>query len=398
LIVFLGFIQLVYCNYSIMANLQYQVIRTVDAIDSGHTDTLTKQCKKVLSSLQLGQTFEASSFLKDQMPIFCRTTEPRNIANIGYRYLREGKRLGILSATSIDEKPISFDDFLQLDSIEYWLEQLSSTKYKNLKSNRKLYGTQETYAYHAWAFNNWLHSKDFEIHKSRQIDDDTFKQITEKITLNGIEHLFELYRMPNVVASDFIKIIKKYLLDPVNSKKKASYISVTYSAIMSYFEKNDSPLFFKFDPKKKFETGNDVILPTFGLEDFMKLLTVGRPSLTEKAVFLCKFHRGLDTSTLVDRFNFQAWKQLADHFGTEQHMRWEIEKKCPVPIVLTRIKTDFQHTGFLDYDAVKAVQDYLDYRYSKTGKIMTEDQPIFINKFNRPINSGWVSQKRRTTL
>jgi len=94
-----------------MTNLQYQVIRTIDAIDSGHTDTLTKQCKKVLSSLQLDQTFEASSFVRDQMQIFCRTAEPRNIANIGYRYLREGKRPGILSATSIDVKPISFENF-----------------------------------------------------------------------------------------------------------------------------------------------------------------------------------------------------------------------------------------------------------------------------------------------
>jgi len=215
-----------------MANLQYQVIRTVDAMDSGHTDTLTKQCKKVLSSLQLGQTFEASSFLKDQMPIFCRTAEPRNIANIGYRYLREGKRLGILSATSKDVKPISFDDFLQLDSVQYWLEQLSSTKYKNLKSNRKLYGTQETYAYQAWAFNNWLYSKDFEIHKSRQIDDDTFKQVTQRVTLNGIEQLLELYRVPNVVASDFIKIIKKYLL-VVTLRTSSMYIFLLSSSSSS---------------------------------------------------------------------------------------------------------------------------------------------------------------------
>jgi len=81
-----------------------------------------------------------------------------------------------------------------------------------------------------------------------------------------------------------------------------------------------------------------------------------------------------------------------DYFGTEQYMRWDLEK-CPVPIKLVRIKTNFRHTGFLDYDAVKSIQDYLDYRYSKIGKVMTEDQPLFINKFCKPINTGWVSSK-----
>jgi hypothetical protein len=375
-----------------MASQTYQVIHTINEIDSDKLDSITKQCRTVLESLKVGQTFEARSFVKNQMPYFCKTRISQNIANIGYRYLREGKKLGILYEKPSDAKPISFDEFLKLDSITYWLEQLSSTRYKNLKLHRKLYGTQETYAYQVWAFNNWLYSKTFECHLTMQIDNDTFKQSIQKITLKGAEHLLELYKTPNVVPSDFIKIIKKYLLDPTHSTKKARYITVMYCAIMSYFEKNDYPLFFKFDPKKKFDSGDDQTVPTFGLEEFMKLLTVGRPTLTEKAVFLCKFHRGLDASTLVDRFNFQAWRQLVEYFGTEKYHNWDLIK-CPVPIILSRIKTDFRHTGFLEYDAIKSIQDYLDYRYSKTRKEMSEEQPLFINKFGGPINTGWVSQK-----
>ncbi len=46
------------------------------------------------------------------------------------------------------------------------------------------------------------------------------------------------------------------------------------------------------------------------------MLKVGRPTLLDKAVVICKFQRGLDNSTFVDRFNFQAWEQLVDWFGT----------------------------------------------------------------------------------
>jgi hypothetical protein len=222
-----------------MTNQVYQVIQSIDEMDSDIINSITKQCRDVLSSLKTGQIFESSSFVKTQMPKFCGTSEPRNIANIGYRYLREGKRIGILADKTNDQDPIRFEDFLHQESVEYWLEQLSSTRYKNIKTNRKLRGTQETYAYQVWKFNNWLYSKEIECHRTRQIDEDTFKQVTEKITLTGVEHLLGLHKAPNSIPSDFIKIVKRYLLDPVNSKKKASYVSVIYSAIMSYFEKND---------------------------------------------------------------------------------------------------------------------------------------------------------------
>ena len=106
---------------------------------------------------------------------------------------------------------------------------------------------------------------------------------------------------------------------------------------------------------------------------------------------ICKFHRGLDTSTLVDRFNFQAWEQLVKYIGTEIYTKWDLDK-CPIPIKLTRIKKDFIHTGFLDRDAIDSIQTYLDYRFKKTGKPMQDNEALFLNVKNEPITPSWVRQ------
>ena len=97
----------------------------------------------------------------------------------------------------------------------------------------------------------------------------------------------------------------------------------------------------------------------------------------------------MDSSTLADRFNFEAWSQLVEYFGTERYHSWDLTK-CPVPIKLVRIKTSFQHVGFLDRDAIAAMQDYLDFREKKTGKEMQEGQAIFLNTFCKPITEKWI--------
>ena len=48
-----------------------------------------------------------------------------------------------------------------------------------------------------------------------------------------------------------------------------------------------------------------------------EIMTSGKPDAVEKAVFLAKFHSGLDASTLVDRFNSEAWPQLVGRTGTD---------------------------------------------------------------------------------
>ena len=376
-----------------METTTYTVIKTINDINSVHTETITDQCRKVLSSLNKGETFEARKFVKERIPKFTKSTNARNIANMGYRYLRDGKKLGLLQEEYKEEKSISFEDFIKLDSINYWISQLSSTKYKNLKCNTILHGTQATHGYHLWAFNEWVHGKTFRCRAIKQLEDNKFSMKDEDISFDTVQDMLELYKMPNSNQADFIKIIKSYLLDPVNSKHKAGYITSKHAAILSYFRENDYPLEFKFNSKNKFDTTNNQDEIVFGIDEFVDLITLGGATITEKAVMLCKLHRGLDSSTLAENFNFYAWKQMTEYFGTEDHMRWDIENKCPVPIKLTRLKSNFSHTGYLEYDAVKAIQDYLEYRFVKTREPMSEDKPLFLNKFGRAINPKWISDK-----
>jgi len=75
--------------------------------------------------------------------------------------------------------------------------------------------------------------------------------------------------------------------------------------------------------------------------------------------------------------------------GSEDHNSWDFDK-CPVPIVLVRIKKDFKHTGFLERDAIDVLCKYLDYREKKTGEKMQKGKPMFLNKFKRPISTSWI--------
>jgi rubrerythrin len=146
----------------------------------------------------------------------------------------------------------------------------------------------------------------------------------------------------------------------------------------------------KFDAQTKYDKQQQEYEEeiSFSLSDFMKTLTVGKPSITEKAVFLCKFQRGLDASTLADRFNFQALEQINKYFKTDNHVSWNLDL-CPVPVKLIRMKTGFLHMGFLDGDAIEALQDYLDFIKSKN---IILDKALFVNKFGNPISDSWITR------
>ena len=322
----------------------YTVIKSINEIDFNHTEKITNQCKNALSSLQKGEKLEAKKFIREKMPKFCKTTNIRNITNMGYKHLKVGTNIGMLYLESKEQKSISFENFIKLDSVEYWISQLSSTKFKNIKSNSILHGTQATHGYHLWAFNEWLHGKLFRGKVIKQLENNTFSMNDEDTSFDTVQDMLELYKMPNSNNADFIKIIKKYLLDPINLKHKAGYITSKHASILSYFRENDYPLEFKFNSKNKFDTTNNQDSIVFTIEGFVNLITLGGATLTEKAVMLTKLHIGLDSSTLSENFNFYAWEQMVSHFGTIDYQKLDIENKCPVPIVLTRLKSDFSHT------------------------------------------------------
>lgn len=373
----------------------YQVIENFDeSID--YNLKIDKRFKKCLTTLKKGELIEPANFIRQNMSRFCTGTSLKANMTVVYDSIRIGTKIGIIKEVQLE--PISFDEFVKYETVQYCAKQINGCKYKHQETThltKGFGGTQRLYLYHLWHLNNWLIGKKITIKKMHQVELDTFKEISHEVTLEGLEHLLKLYQESHNSDKEVVKIIKNYMMDDIHKGKRASTIDGLRSAILAYFENNDTPIKFKFDPKSKYRvTTEDDDKPSLTLEDMFKMLTVGRPSIAEKAIILCKFHRGLDNSTFVDRFNFQAYEQLVEHFGTDEFDRWDMQK-CPVPIKLVRIKTNFMHTGFLDVDAIEALQDYLRFRKQRTGRDMKIGEAIFLNVYCEPIKDNWL---RRLTL
>lgn len=350
---------------------------------------MSEQVVRCLSVLKKGEKFTINDFVNKHLNEFTTKETPKSTNQcLVYKAFGIAEKLGLIEE---EKKGLSLDEFVKLESVEYFLDHYSKSHYKNISPEKHGFGgTQRAYSYALKNFNNWLIGKELEYQKLIATGNDNYKKITEKVTLNGIEDLLRLFQKSPGNESQFIKIIKKYLLDSTHQGKSSTTMNCIYHAITGYFEKNEAPIHFRFNSKTKYDNQTNLESEqNLSLEDLMKILTVGRPSLVQKAVFLCKFHRGLDSSTLADRFNFEAWPQLVEYFGTEKYRNWDLSK-CPVPIKLVRIKTSFQHVGFLDRDAIMAMQDYLDYRNKKTGVEMDVKQAIFLNTFCKPISEKWV--------
>jgi len=82
-------------------------------------------------------------------------------------------------------------------------------------------------------------NKTFRCRAIKQLENNMFSMNDEEVSFETVEDMLELYKMPNSNPTDFIKIIKKYLLDPINAKHKVGYITSKHSVILSYFREND---------------------------------------------------------------------------------------------------------------------------------------------------------------
>ena len=367
-----------------MPKTQYEY-RIVSKIDKD--DGISKRLGTILSELKIGDTVTAKS-------LFCKHGD-----TLGYKNDRSAIRhISCALKIACELKKIQrINDsgppqwFKKLDTVSFWTSQLRGNKFKNHdRTSTTIRSTQTLYLYHLWKFNIWVSKREFAINMLQTTSDNTFVQKTEQKKFENVESLLKLLEQPFADQKNVTRIIKQYLLDEMHSHKKATSMGVIRNSLVSYFEKNEYPLQVNYNPKTSHST--EVEEQDMTLTDLLKFLTTGQPSVMEKAVFLCKFHRGLDVSTLVDRFNYEAWPQMVKWFGSENHDSWDLEK-CPVPITLTRIKTDYKHVGFLERDAVSILQEYLDFRKKKTGESMQENHPLFLNKFNRPISPGWVFTK-----
>ena len=377
-----------------MVQVRYKVVESFDP-QKDYGVNITRQVSQCLQILKKGQEFEPKEITMqcqyDQT--LMRNPNFMRAKCIVSEAMTMGTKIGLLDSVKL--VPMTSNEFLQLETVQYFKDQLRGFKQNHMESTNQgtLGGTQKLYLNRIWFFSNWLSGREFEITRMHQVDLDMFKKTKEKVILQHVEHLLKLYQESEAAESDVIKIIKRFLMDDsIHLGKRASTVTILRSVIKSYFKKNDSPIDFDFNPKTKYKETTEEELDQFKLtlDDLFKMLTVGRPSIMEKAIVLCKFHRGLDNSTLSDRFNFQACPQLVNYFGTSQFENWDLDK-CPVPIKLTRIKTSYTHRGFLDRDAIVALQDWLKIRYKKTGKVMNDEEPIFLNTLHKGITDQWVN-------
>ena len=379
-----------------MTKIIYTVLEEFDE-NKDYGIKIRKQYQKCLATLKKGEKIIPAEHAKKHLNEF--TIKPSDFVlnrTIVSHSCTIGKRIGMLEEVSLEERGICMTrkEFDELETVRYCLKQLRGSRYKNVDP-KKGSGTADAYSYRLWKWNNWVHGKSFEFFTEVQTGVDTYKRVREKVELDGVEQLLEIAKQPFSVKPDIIKVIKEYLLDSMHEGKRSSTMNLEACAIKAYFEKNDCPMNFRFDPKVIYKSQNEESEESsLTLDEFMAILSEGSPSLTQKAALLCKFHRGLDTSTLVDRFNFQAWGQLVKHFGTTDYHAWNTSM-CPVPIKLIRMKRDIPHTGFLDIDAIQALKKYLDYRKRLTGKEMHDGDALFLNAHGEPIVNNWVGTSFR---
>ena len=273
--------------------------------------------------------------------------------------------------------------FCDITSVSYWRSQLHSSNIKNLSKSSG--GTKRQYTYNLLGFHRWLSGKQFQYTITTQADDGNLRIQKKTITLEGVDHLLRLYQNDFAKKIEFVALVKKYLIQ-LQTRKSAGVIDSTMFAIKSFFRENDSEINFRFNNTKR--RSDPMIENTMTIDDLKKILTVKKLQPIEKAVLLCKFQRGLDSITFADRFNFDAWTQLVDYFGTNNPKLWDLSL-CPVPIKLVRVKTNYLHTGFLDKDAIAALQEYL----KKRTVASIQKKALFLDTQGNPISINWIGRR-----
>ncbi|MBL4817976.1 MAG: hypothetical protein JKY15_01915 [Deltaproteobacteria bacterium] len=368
---------------------QYEVIEAFDP-SKKYDVRIQKRHREILEKFDtVGYVFSPGEFYNNNLTLMKSNNRTlisaQSVLSVS---IRVGTDLKILKRKTSDATVPKW--FKELETVDYWSMQLRGSKMKNVKIGNR--GTvRSLYIQQLWNFNKWLIVQTQKIKKTTQIKENVFEQVELEMKFENIEELFGLLTQPIPNRTAVVKIIKKYLMDTeLHEGKMASYMKAIKSSILSYFEKNDQSISISFDPKTLYTSSDEAAeQQEMSLVDFMQIMTLGKPDATEKAVFVSKFHRGLDASTLVDRFNFEVWPLLVKWFGSDDHNTWDL-KKCPVITEHVRIKTTFRHPGGLDVDAIEAIQSYLNYREKITGQIMMTGKPLFVNRNGGPITLGWV--------
>jgi len=317
-----------------------------------------------------------------------RTSNQSTIEDNVTRAIRFGKSIGIIKEKQTHEIPLK--QFRALPTITNLQKQLKKSRIINGSESEKISGTFKAYSNELWHFSNWLTTKTLNLEQEIPLESGAYTKENQEVKIDDLEHFLDSYK--NVVSNKentkFVRMCLDYLQQESFSKYSASKMNIIFSAIKAYFRANLSSIEIPYNPKNNHaeileENKQEVILT---LDDLFKILTQGRPSITQKAVIISKFQRGLDDSTFADRFNYVIWDELVKFFGSPEFESWNFSL-CPMPVWLTRVKTSYYHLGFLDVDAIRIIQDYLRFMKVKKGKAFQAHEPLFLTTKGKPVST-----------
>lgn len=277
------------------------------------------------------------------------------------------------------------DYMLEFPTVQYWQSQLRTSGHKNIQLTYT--GTKTAYIHWLRKFNEWLHGRRFDVRIS-VITDNKITHKNTQMTFSNVEELLHFGEDGNVNTKEIKKIINMYLVEPTHNHLSLSSMASMCAAIKSYFNVNDVEIDIKYNKRKRddFEVRDDAELT---IPEFYKMLTYSKIDHTTRAIMMIKFQAGLDASTLADRFNYQAYSQIAKFCNSTNHREWNIDK-CPIPIRLVRVKTGVAFTTFIDRDGLSAIKDYLAWREETRGP-HKQDGPIFFTSKDVPVQIRWIS-------
>lgn len=326
-----------------------------------------------------------------------KTTRMENLR----RAVRYAVEQGIVTdVTNSTDKPYAM--FSRIPAVARWLDMLNPANIRHKMANSG--GTRRAYGYGLYRLNNWLAGTKWSM-TTRVADgvDGLYRDERRDVVVRDVAHLLELAMEKGGLDRDLTAILRQFF-SYMNSQKRASrtVIEQTQSAIKSFFLSNDIsyglqlPRYMLRGAPRGGDDGGVEEWENRDLKmsEFARMLTVGKMSIRDKALFLAKFHRGLDTSTLADRFNYTAFDQIAAHMGTDDPASWDLGK-CPVPIVLTRVKTNFKHLGFLERDAMAANIEWIAERERLTGTALRrgDGSALYLNHDGGAVTSGWIGKQ-----
>lgn len=316
--------------------------------------------------------------------------------------LRQAMLYAVKSGMATDvsvRHEMPYRDFQRIPVVAKWLGMLNPSNVHRVRNRHS--GTRESYGYGMYRLNNWLAGKTWSIATRTTNDDGSYRDVRRDVQVRDVVHLLELALEKGELDRDLTAIIRQFFADMSAQKKfSRSVMAQTQSALKSFFMSHEIqyglqlPRYVMQGTRAVDEEWENNDLK---MSDLARMLTVGRPSIRDKAVILSKFHRGMDQTTMADRFNYTAFDQISAHMGTDDHLSWDLDK-CPVPIVLTRVKTNFKHVGFLERDAIKANIDWITERAQLTGGPLHrgDGHPLYLSQHGSPITPLWIGGRFRS--